>query len=77
MKELCRSRDHQKVPCPVVDIERRKEGRLDPKEQEGQKTDKDKGSGWSSAGPEGWQCPSGKFYNFSHRTVCLQCKAPR
>eukprot|EP00971_Amphidinium_carterae_P009449 186479-Amphidinium_carterae.1 len=27
------------------------------------------GSGRSSVGPEGWHCPSCKFYNFSHRTV--------
>eukprot|EP00971_Amphidinium_carterae_P322044 6401549-Amphidinium_carterae.1 len=38
--ELCRSRDHQEVPCPVVDIAREKEGQLEPKVLEGARKDR-------------------------------------
>eukprot|EP00971_Amphidinium_carterae_P296006 5879483-Amphidinium_carterae.2 len=30
-----------------------------------------------AGGPEGWHCPSCKFYNFSHRSVCLSSKASK
>eukprot|EP00971_Amphidinium_carterae_P012363 243330-Amphidinium_carterae.1 len=54
-----------------------KKGNWNPRSKTGLKTASDKGSGRSSTGPEGWPCPSCKFYNFSHRAVCLSCKASK
>eukprot|EP00971_Amphidinium_carterae_P011161 219949-Amphidinium_carterae.4 len=47
----------------------REKGNWNPRNKNGQKTASDKGSGRSSARPE--------FYNLSHPTVCLSCKASK
>eukprot|EP00971_Amphidinium_carterae_P267782 5312660-Amphidinium_carterae.2 len=59
----------------------RKEGQLEPKEQEGTEDSIGQKVGSVFHRTRGlavtWHGPSCKFYNFSHRTVCLSCKASK